>query len=248
MRDHRAAMDARARPHVEHVVGLSDGLLVMLHHDHGVARVAQVLERRKQPVVVALVQPDGRLVEHVEHTGEPRADLGGQPDALRLAARQRARGPRKRQVFQPDIVEEPEPFPDLLEDRARDLLPLGGQAVVDRARPGQRLADRHAHDLADVQVGDPHGQRLGPEAVAVADPAGAVVLVALELLADPVRLRLAVAALHIGDHALEGARHGVDPPALVVAEGDVLPARAVQEDLLDMRSGRSRQGSLASNS
>jgi hypothetical protein len=39
--------------------------------------------------VVALVQADRRLVEHVEHADQAGADLGGQPDALRLAAGQR---------------------------------------------------------------------------------------------------------------------------------------------------------------
>ena len=62
----------------------------MLDHDHGVADVAQVLERLEQARVVALVQADRGLVEHVEHAGEAGADLRGEPDALALAARQRA--------------------------------------------------------------------------------------------------------------------------------------------------------------
>ena len=68
-----------------------DRVLVVLHHDHGVADVAQVLERFQQAGVVALVQADGGLVQHVEHAGETGADLRGEPDALALAARQRAR-------------------------------------------------------------------------------------------------------------------------------------------------------------
>jgi hypothetical protein len=36
--------------------------VVVLHDDHRVADVAQVLERRQQLLVVALVQPDRRLV------------------------------------------------------------------------------------------------------------------------------------------------------------------------------------------
>jgi hypothetical protein len=37
----------------------------------------------QQAVVVALVQADGRFVEHVHHAGQAGADLRGQPDALR---------------------------------------------------------------------------------------------------------------------------------------------------------------------
>jgi hypothetical protein len=63
-------VNAGARPDVEHVVGGADRVLVVLHHDHGVAEVAQPFERFQQPRIVALVQPDRRLVEHVEHTGQ----------------------------------------------------------------------------------------------------------------------------------------------------------------------------------
>ena len=38
-----AAMDAGARPHIDDMIGGADGFLVMLHHDHGVAEIAQAL-------------------------------------------------------------------------------------------------------------------------------------------------------------------------------------------------------------
>ena len=56
-----------------------------------VADVAQVLERGQQLAVVALVQADRGLVEHVDDAGQLAADLAGQPDALALAARERGR-------------------------------------------------------------------------------------------------------------------------------------------------------------
>jgi hypothetical protein len=55
----------------------ADRLLVVLDHDHGVAEVAQVQQRVQQPLVVALVQADGRLVEDVHHADQPGADLAG---------------------------------------------------------------------------------------------------------------------------------------------------------------------------
>jgi ABC-type nitrate/sulfonate/bicarbonate transport system substrate-binding protein len=75
----------------------------------------------EQPVVVALVQADRRLVEHVEHARQARADLAGQADALALAARQRAEARSRRQVGQADIVEEAQPLVDLLQDARGDL-------------------------------------------------------------------------------------------------------------------------------
>ena len=58
----------------------------MLDDEHRVAQIAQALQRGEQAVVVALVQADARFVQNIEHADERRADLRGQPDALRLAA------------------------------------------------------------------------------------------------------------------------------------------------------------------
>ena len=85
--DHLAAMDAGGGADVDDIVGMQDGVLVVLDDDHRVADVAQVLQRVEQPGIVALVQADRRLVQHVEHAGQPGADLRGEPDALALAAR-----------------------------------------------------------------------------------------------------------------------------------------------------------------
>ena len=89
-----------------HIVGDADGVLVVLDHDHGVAEVAQPLQRFQQPRIVALMQADRGLVEHIEHAGEAGADLRGEPDALAFAARQRAGGARQREIVEADIDQE----------------------------------------------------------------------------------------------------------------------------------------------
>ena len=86
-----AAVDAGAGAHVDHMVGRTDRLLVVLHDDHAVAGVAKPREAAKEASVVSRVQPDRGLVEDVQHTHQVRADLRRQPDALPLAARE-ARG------------------------------------------------------------------------------------------------------------------------------------------------------------
>ena len=70
-RHHLAAMHAGARAHVHHMVGGQDRLLVMLDDEYRVAHVAQRFQRVEQPRIVALMQPDRRLVEHIEHAGQP---------------------------------------------------------------------------------------------------------------------------------------------------------------------------------
>ncbi len=86
LRHDLAPVDARAGAQIDHVVGGADRVLVVLDHDHRVAEVAQPLQRFQQPVVVALVEADAGLVEHVEHAAEARTDLAGEADALALAA------------------------------------------------------------------------------------------------------------------------------------------------------------------
>ena len=87
------------------------------------------MQRFQEPRIVALVQPDRGLVEHVEHAGQAGADLRGEPDALALAAGQRAGGARQRQIIEPDIDQKFQPRADFLEDAHGDLVLLGGELV-----------------------------------------------------------------------------------------------------------------------
>ena len=80
------------------------------------------LQRRDQAVVVALVEADRRLVEDVEDADELRADLRREPEPLRLAARERLRGPVELEVADADVGEEREPLADLLHDPMADQL------------------------------------------------------------------------------------------------------------------------------
>jgi len=67
------------------------------------------LEHVEQDPVVAVVQADGRLVQDVADAAQVRTQLRGEPDALRLAARERRRGAVERQVAQADLLQEVEP-------------------------------------------------------------------------------------------------------------------------------------------
>ena len=97
---HIAAVDPRAGADVHNIVGGAHGVLVVLHHDEGVAQVAQALEGAQQQVVVPLVQADRRLVKDIKHPHEGGADLGGQADALALAAGEGARLTAEGQVLE----------------------------------------------------------------------------------------------------------------------------------------------------
>ena len=121
-----AAVLAGARAEVDHVVGRSDRLLVVLDDDDRVAEIAKPRERGQECPVVALVQADRRLVEHVQHAGQVRSDLRRQPDALALAAGERRGAAAERQIADADVVEEMQPIADLAQDAA------GNQRFRDR--------------------------------------------------------------------------------------------------------------------
>src|SRR6185436_18461897 len=83
---------AHPRPgaQVEDIIRTANRVLVVLDHDDGIAQLTQSLERDEQPLIVALVQANARLIQDVKHPHESRTNLRRQPDALRFAAGKRA--------------------------------------------------------------------------------------------------------------------------------------------------------------
>ena len=115
LRHHASAVHAGARPHLDDVIGGANRVLVVLDDDHGVADVAKPLDRRDHLDVVFRMQPDARLVQHVEHAHQARADLRRQTDPLRLAARQRARSPVEAEIVQADAEQQIQPAANVIQ-------------------------------------------------------------------------------------------------------------------------------------
>ena len=157
------AVHARPRAHLDDVIGGADRVFVVLDDDHRVADVAQALERRDHLDVVFGMQADARLVEHVEHPHQARADLRRQADALRLAAGERARAAVEVQIVEPDAEQQLEPAADLLEH-----LPAGVGAAagrLDRAEERVQLVEVELTDVVDgLRPGDREQQPRRPAA------------------------------------------------------------------------------------
>ena len=178
--DDLAPVHPGARTNVDNVVCGAYGLLVVLDHDERVPEVPQPLKRRQEPPVVPLVQPDGGLVEHVQNADEAASDLRGEPDPLRLPARERPRGTAQGEVPESHVDEEAEAFPDLLyHPLADDPLPRGELDVVEEAL---RVRDGELGELVDVLAADRDGEGLWPEPGALALRAGDVAHELLDLL------------------------------------------------------------------
>src|SRR5207248_8139043 len=106
--DYLAAVFSRAGSKVDHVIGGAHRFLVVLDDDDGVAQIAELLERRQETRIVALMQPDRRLIENVQDADQPRADLRRETNALGLATRQRFGGASEREIVEPDVDQEPQ--------------------------------------------------------------------------------------------------------------------------------------------
>jgi len=217
-------VDAGARAYIKDMIGGADRVLVVLDDDHGIAEIAQALERLEQARVVALMQADRRLVQHVEHAGQARADLRGKPDALALAAGQRAGRARQREIIKPDIDEELQPLADFLEHAHADFILLGIELRGQGGEPFARALHAEIGHLRDVLPRDLDAERLGLEARAMTGLAGHVGEIFLQVLARPLALGFLEAAFEIGDHAFERLLRRVAAQAIIVDELDVVLA------------------------
>ena len=227
--DDVAAVLPRPRTDVDDPVGGRDGVLVMLDDDDRVAEVPQSGQRLDETVVVALVQADRRLVQDVEDPDQPGADLGGQADALSLAAGQGAGGTVQREVVQADVEQEPQPRLDLLDDPLGDLTLTRGE--VDLGQELGAVGDGQRTDLGDAPAADLDCQRLGLEPGPTALRAGHLAHVALVALTRPLGVGLGVPALDERHDTLESRGVGT-VPAVTVAVLDVdLVVLAVQDRL-----------------
>ena len=146
VRDDFAAAHAGAGAEIDDVVGRPHRVFVVLDDDDRVAHVAQLRERVEQPVVVARVQADRRLVEDVQHADQAAADLAGQANALRLAAGERRGRAVERQIVEPHVRQEAEPAANFLEHFGGDQL-AACRSRSQLAEELDRVGDRQGADL-----------------------------------------------------------------------------------------------------
>ena len=142
---------------VDEPVGGLDDLQVVLDDDHRVAQVGQAVDDVQELADVVEVQAGGRLVEDVERpAGVGPGQLGGELDALGLAAGERGGGLAEREVAEADVVQ-----------GLHDLADLG-----DAGEQVQRGVDVHGQDVGDRLAPELHGEGLGREPGPVAGVAG----------------------------------------------------------------------------
>ena len=164
------------------------------------------------------MQADARLIKHIEHALQPRANLAGEANPLAFTTRQRARTARQSEIFEPNVVQKPESFANLLQNWPGNGQLLSTQLFWHGFAPFKGLLNRHLHHLPGVQRGNFDRQSLWAQTIPAAGAAGAIVLIPLKLFADPIAVGLAVTALHIGNDTFKAAGHLIHPPCLVIAK------------------------------
>ena len=216
----------RARANIHDPIALADGLLVVLHHEHGVPEVPEPEQGVDEAAIVSLVQPDRRLVEHVERADETGPDLGREANALCLTTGERAGRARQREVVEPHVQQEAKPCIDLLHHPLRDeAVPLG--ELQTREEVGG-LTDRHCADLSDVPRVHRDSERGRLEPCTATRGTGDLPHVRLVLLARPVALGSFVAAPDPRDHALVRRVVLAHTPVLVAVLHRHVPGSALE--------------------
>ena len=86
LRDDESAVDAGSGSQVQQIIGPPHRVGIVLDHNHRIAEIAKPRQRIQQPLIVALMQSDGRLIENIEDAHQPRPDLRGQTNPLALSS------------------------------------------------------------------------------------------------------------------------------------------------------------------
>src|SRR3569833_2457437 len=109
---------------------MTDGVFVVFDNEDGVAEIAEAHEGFDEAIVIALMEADGRLVEYVEHAAESRPDLGGEADALALAAGEGSGASVEGEVVEADGTEELKALDDFAADAVGDEGFAGGEVQL----------------------------------------------------------------------------------------------------------------------
>ena len=165
--DDLPAVAAGRRAEIQQLVGVLNYFAVVLDDQQRVSEVAELFEGVQEPAIVAGMQPDGRLVEHIEHAAQAAADLRRQTDALHFAARKRGGRPRERQVVQAHVHQKLHPVANLAGHFARHFTLRVRRLPI--AELLQQPAQRQAAKLVDRPAAQPHGRRIVAEPAATAD-------------------------------------------------------------------------------
>ena len=224
--DHVSAVHARAGAHVDHIVGSTNRILIMLDDNNGIADIAQALKCLNQALVIALMEADRWLVQNVQDTHEAGANLRCQANALGLASGKRRRGTVEGQIVESDIDQKAQALQDFLNNAPADkLLALGKLQALKKL---ERLAARQTADLVNGLTAYGNGEHLGAQTSTMATRARLLANVLLQARPGVLVRRLVIALVQDIAHARElGVPLAATPIELLIVDRNLLVAHAI---------------------
>ena len=157
---------------VDHMVGATDGVLIMFNHDQRVALGLQLGQRVEQDLIVARMQADGRLIEDVGDAAQIRSELCGEADALCFTAGQRRCGAVECEITEADFVQEAQPAADFSDDVARNRRFAAAERHIGEF--ARQFRHRQCRQFGDRTFAVTHRQRRRVQPFAGARRAGLV--------------------------------------------------------------------------
>src|SRR5580692_12343373 len=159
-------MTAGSGAEIDDVVGAANGFFIVLDYEDGVAEIAQIFERGEQASVIAMMQTDGRLIEHVEDAAQLRANLGCEADALAFSAGKRCCRAADGKITESNVVQKFEALSNFVGDASGDgLFPA---CQLDLARGFERARDRQAGEIGNRHAVYFYGKTFWAQALAMA--------------------------------------------------------------------------------
>ena len=193
-------MLSSTRPNINHPICRPDGLLIMLNHDHGVAKISQSLKRTNQARIITLMQTNTWLVQNIEHTDQARTNLGRQTDSLCFTTRQCFSSTIESEVFKPNGFEKPKSRIDFLKHlcgyRRITLLKL------QFPKETHRSLNRELRDRPNWLLAHRNRQRFRPQPSPFARQTSVTRHVSLNLATHIVRLSCLITTSKVRNHTL----------------------------------------------
>ncbi len=128
--------------------------------------------------------------------------MGGEPDALRLAAGERLAATVEGEIVDADVDEEGEAVADFIEERVRDG--TGGGRCAELVEEASGVADRHATNVGDAAFVEAQAERFDAEPGAVTRGTGSLAAERRERPARGGRRVFGPGAGQRGQDAVEG--------------------------------------------
>ena len=141
---------ASLRAYIDDVVCLTHHILVMLYHNHRIARITQCLQGLYQALVISLMKSDTRLIEDIQNIDKFRANLRSKAYALALATRECTGSSAKREIAQAHIGQEAQSLLYLFENLSSNGQFLLGHLLLYPLEPLTQTGDRHRRQLCYI--------------------------------------------------------------------------------------------------